>query len=134
MGLDCIRILTPNRSSCSLSSYPLDLTLFIYFYFPFGYVVVYDDFKSSNVGRSPVNLIREQSGTLRIYHRLDAAPSSVVFLHFSPVGSDELQSYGRIRERSIRFVGFGVYAPLLHGMEYTTVFFLRVVVRGVNGS
>jgi len=58
---------------------------------------------------------------LRIYHRLDAAPSSVVFSHFSPLGSDELQSYGRIRERSIRFVGFGVYAPLLRRMEYTTV-------------
>jgi len=35
----------------------------------------------------------------------DAAPLSVVVLHFSPRGFDELQLCSRIRVRSIRFVG-----------------------------
>ena len=55
------------------------------------------------------SLIMERTGRLRIYSRLDAAPFSVVVSHFSPAGFDELQVYSRIRERSIRFVGFEVY-------------------------
>jgi hypothetical protein len=52
------------------------------------------------------SLITERTGGLRIHCRVDAAPFSVVVSHFSPVGFDELQVHSRIRERSIRLVGF----------------------------